>query len=171
MNEEIWVDCSGFESHYEVSNMGRVRSKERVVEYVRLGKIQKHKVNSKILSPEVTKNGYLRVVLCVNSTKTKVSLHRMVAKSFLGESCLDVNHIDGDKSNNRIENLEWSTKSQNMKHSIHELNNKHGFHYDEEFRETVLAHYKVSGSCAKTGEKFGVSQQTVMNWFRRACKA
>jgi len=113
---EIWkpVLVSGYEGHYEVSNFGNVRRMRCCPEC------------SKSLGAwrtlHITANrGYKSVALCVNSTKKTVPVHRLVAIAFLGEPTdgrIYVNHKNCDGTDNRLENLEWCTKSENALHAI-----------------------------------------------------
>lgn len=100
---EIWKDVIGYEGLYQVSNLGRVKSL----------------IANKLLRPSDNGNGYLVVGLSKNCDRRQHTVHRLVAKSFLPNKygLPQVNHIDGDKSNNCIENLEWCNNSHNMKHA------------------------------------------------------
>lgn len=105
---EIWRAVPGHEGRYEVSSFGRVRSFLTVRSMLRPGK---------------KSGGYLNVILRDPSARTRsrsVSVHRLVAIAFLGNppERHEVNHIDGDKTNNRLENLEYVTRSENVKHAI-----------------------------------------------------
>lgn len=101
--KEIWIPVKDYEGLYEVSNLGNVRSlgngNSNNSEY--------HKI--RVLKPYVCTNGYLGVVLCKNKQKKKHLVHRLVAEAFIPNWFDDqeVNHIDEDKINNRVENLEW----------------------------------------------------------------
>lgn len=102
--EEAWLPIAGFEASHEVSNFGHVRTTAR----------REH-----ILAPKVGR-GYYRAVLTVKGTQHVRLIHRLVAEMFLGPAPSDrhqVNHIDGDKLNNRADNLEWCTASENGKHA------------------------------------------------------
>lgn len=101
---EKYIKIIGFDL-YEVSNLGNVRNCK----------------TGKILKPCVFKNsGYLYLDLCINGVKHRRLIHRIVMESFIGniEFKQQVNHINGIKTDNRIENLEWCTRSENQKHSI-----------------------------------------------------
>jgi len=122
-NLEIWKDISEYEGRYQVSNIGRVKSVARIVES-RKGVFGNKK--EIVLKPTKTKKGYLRIklckVFCEKSIENNFYIHTLVAKSFLENPLKkpQVNHINGVKDDNRIENLEWVTGSENV---IHSLNN------------------------------------------------
>ena len=108
--QEIWKDVEGYEGCYMVSNLGRIKSLERVDN---MGKTRRER----ILKPKVEKNGYARVYLCKNGTINCQSVHRIVAKAFVerkNEGDDIVNHLDNNPSNNRADNLEWTTYKGNM---------------------------------------------------------
>lgn len=96
---ETWVSIQNFKS-YEVSNLGRVRSKK----------------TKRILKPAPNKAGYLKLVLSNQGIQKTRYVHRLVATSFLSGSGV-VNHIDGNKSNNNLSNLEIVTHRENTKHA------------------------------------------------------
>jgi len=110
----VWKEVKGYEGLYEVSNQGHVKSLDR---FDRLGR----KCKGQVLKQALFKNGYLYVCLYKDgSPKRSFQVHRLVAKSFIAnpENKPQVNHIDGDKTNNSTDNLEWSTRSENMRHAI-----------------------------------------------------
>ncbi|HEY6950144.1 MAG TPA: NUMOD4 domain-containing protein [Nitrososphaeraceae archaeon] len=110
ITEEIWIDIPGYEGIYKVSDMGRVLS----VKYY--GKCD----YSKILKFKFTQKGYLRVSLCKGGVITDRYIHRLVATSFIPNpnNLSEVNHINLDKSNNKVSNLEWSSRVSNMRHAV-----------------------------------------------------
>ncbi len=117
MQEEIWEDVVGFEGFYQVSNIGRVKSIERYVNAPVKG--YNSLKNSKMLKPGVNTSGYLHVALYKYNIKSYHKVHRLVAKAFIEniENKSDVNHKDGNKLNNNINNLEWNTHLENMQHA------------------------------------------------------
>lgn len=104
MIEEQWKPVEGYEGLYEVSNLGEVKS---------LGNNKSRK--EKLLKPQKDSNGYIFVILCKNGVKEYFLVHRLVYKTFVGEITegLQVNHIDEDKENNRVENLNLMTSKEN----------------------------------------------------------
>ena len=111
MQEEIWKDVDGYEELYQVSNLGRVKSL-----YKKIGFYYR---NEKILSNCTQPNGYLAVNLGKNSIITRKSVHRLVAQAFIPnlENKPFINHKDGNKKNNCVDNLEWVTHSENVSHA------------------------------------------------------
>ena len=104
MEKEIWKDIEGYEGLYQISNMGRVKS----LNYNNTGK-------EGILKTGKTAKGYLQVTLCKDGKKKGYRIHRLVATAFCENPMgyTDVNHIDQDKTNNKVENLEFCSRSYN----------------------------------------------------------
>jgi hypothetical protein len=107
--EEIWKDIKGYEDHYKISNLGRVKSL--------FDKNQKRR--DKILNAALTRCGYLRTVLANHGKVRSLYIHRLVAAAFVPnpEDKAQVNHINGIKTDNYFKNLEWCSQSENMKHA------------------------------------------------------
>lgn len=128
---EIWKDIEGFEGHYQISNYGRVKSLAR-----RTGAAHECNLEDKILSPiekreKGQKQGYLFVNLFKKNKGTLSYVHRLVAQAFIDnpENKKTVNHKDGNKHNNHVDNLEWNTNKENNMHAI-----KTGLRTVESFR-------------------------------------
>lgn len=107
VKKEVWKEVlkSDDGTHYYVSDKGNVKTRKE-----------------KVLTPLINNNGYPMINLVKNGKHQRFSVHRLVAKAFLGEPedpSLVVNHKDGDKTNNNIENLEYVTSSENTLHAYH----------------------------------------------------
>lgn len=140
--EEEWRDIAGYEGLYQVSSLGRVKSLEREYHCGWFNK-QKRKQLEVILVMYPNRDGYLRCRLCLNGSSKEVYVHRLVAKAFVKNKFnkKEVNHIDGVKSNNSVENLEWATRSENIKHAF-----STGLKKNSSAMKSVI--------CNETGEKF-----------------
>lgn len=112
---ETWKDC--FDGFYQVSNKGRVKRKERIVPSA-IHKGGFRIVKEKIVSNSDNGKGYLAVFVMIEGKRRKEYIHRLVAKAFLKNPMNKkyVNHIDFNKSNNSIENLEWCSVQENQRH-------------------------------------------------------
>lgn len=116
---EIWKPVVGYEGLYEVSDLGRVRSLDRDIPMVR-GK-QRYTLHTKgqIIVPHERRHGYLAVCLYGKESKNgrfrQISVHRMVAEAFLPNPSghKEVNHLDENKQNNVLSNLEWCDRKRN----------------------------------------------------------
>lgn len=116
MINEIWKPVKGFEGFYEVSNLGRVRSLDRVVSYERFGKIQRKPVPGIVLKAIKCHNGYLHANLKNGSNKRNCAIHRLVAEAFIPnpDKLPIINHINENKEDNRAKNLEWCDNKYNV---------------------------------------------------------
>ena len=123
---EIWKDISGFEGLYQVSNFGKVRSLERNIVF-KDGRCVH--VKEKILKPCTNKKGYLFVRLSKNNKGHEGKVHRLVAQAFIDnpKNKPQVDHIDGNKQNNNVNNLRWATNYENMHNPITFEKNKETF--------------------------------------------
>ena len=115
--KEVWKDVRGYKGFYQVSNLGRVRSLDRVVSHKKNG-TARHK--GRMLRPALNSREYLTLSLHKGGEMKTAKVHRLVLKAFVprvkGKSYC--NHKDGDKGNNRVENLEWCTGSENVLHAF-----------------------------------------------------
>lgn len=110
--EEIWKDINDYEELYQISNLGNIKSLNRVLKDNRVWK-------ERIMKPVKDKDGYFCVNLYKNNKTKRFKVHRLVAQAFIPnpDNLPCVNHKDEDKTNNNVENLEWCT---------HEYNSNYG---------------------------------------------
>lgn len=159
--QEIWKDIEGFEGLYQVSNKGRIKSLSRTTSGKKHGI---HKLKEKILKP--SKCGkYYQIYLRKDGNNKRFYIHRLVGKAFLEclNDNLDINHKDGNPSNNKVDNLEWVTRSQNIKHSyevLKRVKNTEGFNEYREKHKRKINQYDLKGNfikqwnCISDAEKF-----------------
>jgi hypothetical protein len=118
---EIWKPIKDYEGLYEVSNYGRVRSVDHV-EYIPHPRnplyIQKRKIYGRIKKLRHHKAGYWITDLYKENIGTTKTVHRLVAEAFIPnpQNKPEVNHIDENKENSRVENLEWCSRVENVRH-------------------------------------------------------
>jgi hypothetical protein len=106
---EVWKDIEGFENYYQISNLGRVKSLKR-----------KRVLEDRILKPVTNNKGYLQVTLLKPNTIVNRNIHRILMLHFVDnlENKRCINHISGNKKDNRLENLEWVTHKENTQHAL-----------------------------------------------------
>lgn len=104
---ETWKDISGYEGLYQVSNLGRIMSLKKI-----------KGIGNRILKLSKSHNGYSVVILSKNGKLNNYKVHRLVASEFISNqyNLPEVNHIDEDKNNNFVENLEWCTQIYNLRY-------------------------------------------------------
>lgn len=120
MINEVWKDIKGWEGKYQISNLGNVKSVYRTVNYMFKGKEKTRRIYERILKKAINKFGYEYVNLTDNYKAKKLKVHRLVAEAFIPNPLnkRTVNHIDGNKLNNCVDNLEWATYIENQHHAI-----------------------------------------------------
>lgn len=125
-NKEIWRPIKNYEGLYEISNFGRIKSLDREVKFSAYKKsnfnVRSHtaKLKGKMLKCYISQFGYIRIGLYKDSKIKDMAIHRLVAESFIKNinNKPFINHINGIKTDNRKENLEWVTASENMQHAL-----------------------------------------------------
>ena len=158
--QEIFKDIPGYEGFYQVGNQGRVKSLSRKYSPVEI-----------ILSPGRDKDGYPRVVLYRDKKSLSIKVHQLVMLTFVGEcpKGLQINHIDGNKENNHLDNLEYCTPAENVQHA-HDTGLRVSPYGEDNGRSKltesqvleIRGRYKASGvSQRKLAQEYGVNHATI----------
>lgn len=170
MKTEQWKSIKGYEGLYEVSNLGRVRSLDRLVKYN--GFVKK---DSQIIKPATSCNGYLFVCLYNQTQKRILYLHKLVAENFIPNPYKRsvINHIDEIKSNNEYINLEWCTTSDNVLHSIKTGTSYHnGMSYgrskvNAEQAISIRLSYESGASLSVLANQYSMTKSGISNIIKR----
>lgn len=151
--EEIWKDIENYERLYQVSNLGRIK---RLTTF-RTNKLTGGKSIYKehILKPQINGNEYYYVILCKQSIASKKYIHRLVAETFIDNiyNYPQVNHINGQKKDNNVANLEWCTREYNMNHAYE---NKLIQLHTQKRKESQLKNIAIARKHKKERRKFCV---------------
>ena len=119
--EEIWKDIENYEGYYQVSNLGNIRSLDRLIIQVdaKKGKYARI-IKGRIIKPENNKRGYKCVTLTIQNKKVLKPIHRLVAEAFIPNpnNYPVINHIDGNKHNNKATNLEHCSHKHNVNEAM-----------------------------------------------------
>ncbi len=167
--EEVWKDIIGFEGVYQVSNLGRVKG----LPYRKKGFIERD-LPERIKNTYTNHKGYLEVSLSNNGHTKRCFVHRLVMKAFIEntENKPQVNHINGIKTDNRLENLEWITNLENQRHSYKtglDAYSKFNHNKSKIILDTNTGiFYKSITDAAKS---VGVNKTTLACWLRGVYKS
>ena len=165
---EKWKSIKDYEGIYEISNLGNIKSLQRLIE--RPKEVGSFTQSERILKPSKCLGGYNGVTLVINTKKKRHLVHRLVAAAFLNNKFNHkyVNHIDGNRHNNNVNNLEWCTQSHNKKHSYNlGLSDKKGTnHHLTKFKEQdiidIRSKYENEGMLQKEISKiYNVNKSTI----------
>ena len=166
-NSEIWIDVKGYEGLYQVSNLGNVKRLDGIIVTKRF--VVKPKLG-KILNLTIKDNGYLSAMFSNKNNKKRFYVHRLVGLAFLEnpENKKTINHINGVKTDNRLENLEWCTYSENLNHAIFSKLRKSGHEvYNCKLsKEKIIAIRRLYSinkkfNKLKLSKKLGISDGTI----------
>ena len=127
MEKEIWKDVSEFDNHYQISNLGRFKRKERKTKSAAKGHNGFRVLKEKIHYQCDNGKGYKFVYVQINNKRIRAYVHRLVAKYFIENpnNYAEVNHKDFNKSNNKASNLEWCNRLYNSTHYSNSIKNKY----------------------------------------------
>ena len=153
MSTETWKDIAGYEGVYLVSSYGKVQSLHR---------------GGRILAQVDGRHGYQIVHLCLRGHAKKHSVHRLVALAFIPNplGLETVNHKDFDKTNNRIDNLEWMTSAQNNRHAYPVKVG--GYRVDRELARRIFVEYYTEHEAAPTiAARYGLVESCVKHIVQR----
>ena len=145
----MWKDIKGYEGLYEISDKGEVRNY----------------ITRKLIVGDINNFGYYRVKLYKDKKQKTFFRHRLVAQAFIQnpDNLPEVNHIDGDKSHNYKENLEWSSRTHNEREA-HRLKIKQYKPFEVKFQNGEIKKYEFAISLAN---ELGVSKRAVQNWLQK----
>lgn len=163
--KEEWKDIKGYEGFYQISNFGRVKSLG--------GWCGTAKRKEKIRSTSLTHDGYVKVRLIHQGKDKTMRVHRLVAETFIPnpKNKNTVNHIDGNKQNNTVSNLEWVDRTEQMLHAYNlglktsrtGSNNSNAKLTDEQIREIRKAYipYSKEFGTVALAKKYGVTNRVI----------
>lgn len=162
--EEVWKDIKGYEGYYQVSSLGRIRSVDR--EIVDKNGVKKL-IHGKIMQHVFNSDGYPSITLCCNGADKRLKIHRLVALAFLPNpgNLPEVSHLDETRTNNRIDNLAWSSHKDNLnmplfkeRNAFSRLKGKNGRAIPVECEGVI---FETGTECAKF---YGIKQNTMLHW-------
>jgi hypothetical protein len=167
---EVWKDVLEYDGRYQVSNLGRIKSIRKLKSQTSIKKYGKLQIEN-ILKPEFSKD-YFRIMLSTAGETKRFQVHRLVLASFsrvplLGE---EGNHLDGNTKNNKLDNLEWTTKRGNVEHRI-----RIGKYLSQSGENQCFSKLKTQNvidirrlrkegiSARELGKRFGVEESSIRN--------
>lgn len=171
LENEIWMDVKGYEGYYAISNMGRIKSFSRLVTFGD----KTRRIRDRILKASKRPDGYYVVGLGVDGVTHWFNLHRIVAEHFIHNddpiNKNDVDHINRNPEDNRVENLRWTTRKENNNNKTHQkqigiqkvvcINTEEVFDsLADAGRKYNLKYYNISSCCKGCSKTVGVHPET-----------
>jgi len=165
---EIYKEIKGYDGIYQVSNLGNVKS----LDHYCVNRLGTGKQTGRVLKQQKSNKGYLRVTLSYNKKRFTTGVHRLVALEFIPnpENKPQVNHINGIKNDNRVDNLEWCTNSENQRHAV--KNNLCNPNYAEKHHNSKLSNkealnaralFKMGFTNKELASYYDISQSAMSN--------
>jgi hypothetical protein len=170
--KEIWKDVPGYEEIYQVSNLGNVKS----IDHYCKGRVGSGKQTGRTLKQHICYKGYSRVRLYLNKKSFTTGAHRLVAIAFIPNplNLPQVNHINGIKADNKVENLEWCTNQYNQIHAVKNglcnPNTCEKHHMSKLKNEDVLKVrelHRIGFKNSELAKDYDISQTAMSNILRR----
>lgn len=169
----MWMDVKGWEDYYQISEDGKIRSKDRTITD-KIGRTRSWK--GQILNPDIAPNGYYRVSFSINRKRQQRYLHRLLAEHFIPNpnKLPQVNHLDGNKLNNNLNNLEWVTVQENTIHAykhglIKHVSGKDHFNYGKFGSDSKRAKpVKATNIITNEVKEYGSIVETVKDGFSKS---
>lgn len=157
MEKKEWMPVNGYEGYYEISKAGKVRGVKRLV-VIPTGL---RTIYSRELATRINNDGYVEVRLSKEGNTKTNFVHILLANAFIPNPKIkaEVNHINGIKTDNRIENLEWVTRSENMRHAY-----KHGLCKNATAKVIDICTGKEYASIKEAAENLGIKYSTCRNY-------
>ena len=174
MDTEIWRPIVGYEGLYSVSSLGRVRREASVIRIAdHLG--GRARLPQRDVTLRGNRDGYVICDLWKDASRTTAYVHALVATSFIGprDAGQEVNHVNGDKTHNRVENLEYVTKSKNIRHAFaNNLKPRGAAHHKAKLTLDAVHVIRATnitpvGVAATLAARYGVSIVTIGKVHRR----
>ena len=175
MEAEVWKDVEGYEGLYEVSSLGNVKSVSRTIEQ---SNGYSREFEGRVLKPGEKGKGYYFVCLFKENKGVSFYVHHLVAYNFLEkqETKKQINHINGDKKDNRLKNLELVTPSENALHSYRELNGSYNINNKKLSQKVKQMDcerniIKEFPSIREIGRQLGYNNYSLIKALNTGCKA